>query len=219
MHMFEGLLSLWACSGDARYLARADKLFDLFASRFFRPEPGVLGEYFTAALEPAEGVAGKVVEPGPHYEWVWLLRWFERASGRSMQRYVDALYTHADRYGFDDAGMIVDEVLADGSHHARSRRAWPIAEAIKANLVEARRGRAQSADKAMALAGLLRDRFLIAGAAGGWLDRLDSSGASTSAFMPASTLYHLVGAIDELSRPVALAAQARADATEPVHGR
>jgi mannose/cellobiose epimerase-like protein (N-acyl-D-glucosamine 2-epimerase family) len=96
------------------------------------------------------------VEPGHHYEWVWLLRRFESASGRSMQRYVDALYAHADRHGFDEAGLIVDELLIDGSHHKRSRRIWPIAGAIRANLVEARRGRAESSAKAASLAVLLR---------------------------------------------------------------
>lgn len=203
MHLFEALLALWECSGDAGYLARAADLGDLFASRFFRSDHGVLCEYFTAALEPADGLAGNLAEPGHHYEWVWLLRRFERASGRSLQRYVDALYSHADRHGFDGAGLIVDEVLVDGSHHTRSRRAWPITEAIKANAVEARLGRPGAGAKAVALAGLLRDHFLPTDPAGGWFDRLDVKGGCISEFMPASTLYHLVGAIDEISRPTA----------------
>ena len=200
MHMFEGLLSLWECSNDPSYLARAGELFDLFASRFFRPDPGILGEYFTATLQPAEGLAGSLVEPGHHYEWVWLLRRFEQISGRSAQPYVDVLYDFADRYGFDRTGLIVDEVLVDGSHHAPSRRVWPVAEAIKANLVEARLGRPQSADKAASLAILLREHFLIAAPAGGWHDRLDRDGVCLSEFMPASTLYHVVSAIDELDQ-------------------
>jgi mannose/cellobiose epimerase-like protein (N-acyl-D-glucosamine 2-epimerase family) len=199
MHLFEGLLSLWECSGDARYLTRAGELFGLFASRFFRPDPGILGEYFTANLQPADGVAGSLVEPGHHYEWIWLLRRYEQISGRSVQPYVDALYGFADRYGFDGAGLIVDQLLVDGSHHASSRRVWPIAEAIKANLVEARLGRAQSERKATQLAVLLRDHFLTSDPAGGWHDRLDHDGACLSKFMPASTLYHLACAIDELS--------------------
>jgi mannose/cellobiose epimerase-like protein (N-acyl-D-glucosamine 2-epimerase family) len=199
MHMFEGLLSLWECSEDARYVTRAGELFDLFRARFFRADPGILGEYFTATLQPAEGVAGSIVEPGHHYEWVWLLRRFGQISGRSVQPYVDALYDFADRYGFDRAGLIVDELLVDGSHHAPSRRIWPIAEAVKANLVEARLGRPQAEDKAASLAGLLRERFLTADPPGGWYDRLDRNGACLSKFMPASTLYHVVCAIDELS--------------------
>ncbi len=200
MHLFEGLLSLWECAGQERHLIQTTELFDLFAARFFRADPGVVGEYFTADLKPADGVLGRIVEPGHHHEWIWLLRRFERASGRAMQAYVDALYAHADRHGFDKAGMIVGELLADGTPRAGVRRIWPVAEAIRSNLIEARRGRSQGEGRAAALAVLLRDRFLTLDPPGGWLDRLDDKGRCVNDFMPASTLYHLLGAIDELSR-------------------
>lgn len=199
MHLFEGALALWECSRQERYLARTTELFDLFATRFFR-DPGVVGEYFTADLRPADGVAGRIVEPGHHHEWVWLLRRFEQAGRRSVQAHVDALYCHAHRYGFDEAGMIVGELLVDGTPRAGVRRIWPVTEAIKANLVEARHGRTQGEGRAAALAVLLRDRFLTLDPPGGWLDRLDHNGCCATDYMPASTLYHLVGAIDELSR-------------------
>ena len=80
------------------------------------------------------------------------------------------------------------------------RRIWPIAEAIKANLVEARRGRPGAEARAVALAELLRERFLNCRSAGGWHDRVDQDGKCLSQFMPASTLYHLLGAVDELNR-------------------
>jgi mannose/cellobiose epimerase-like protein (N-acyl-D-glucosamine 2-epimerase family) len=200
MHLFEAMLALWECSGDAGYLARAAELFDLFASRFFRAHCGVLCEYFTTALAPVEGVAGELVEPGHHYEWIWLLRRFERASSQSVQCFVDPLYRHADSYGYDRNGLIVDEVLADGSQHARSHRTWPITEAIKANVVEAERGRAGAERRAAALAETLLRRFLVSDPAGGWIDRLDEDGRPATDFMPASTFYHAICAIDELGR-------------------
>ena len=202
MHLFEGLLALWECSRQEGHLARTTKLFDLFATRFFRADPGVVGEYFTADLQPAAGIVGRIVEPGHHHEWVWLLRRFEQASGRPVQAYVDALYGHADRYGFDESGMILGELLVDGTARAGARRIWPIAEAIKSNLIEARHGRSQGEGRAAALAVLLRDRFLTLDPPGGWLDRLDEKSRCANEYMPASTLYHLLGAIDELSRVV-----------------
>jgi mannose-6-phosphate isomerase len=200
MHLFEALLALWECSQDRRYLERAHALFELFASRFFRSDCGALGEYYAPNLAPADGIRGQLVEPGHHYEWIWLLRRFGEATGTNVDCYVDALYSHADRHGFDEEGLIVDEVLADGAHHRRSRRVWPLAEAIRANLLEARRGRPESAGKAAALAMRLRARFLLTDPAGGWIDRLDAKGRCASEFMPSSTLYHLVGALDEWSR-------------------
>ncbi len=200
MHLFEGLLALWEATRDGRYLARLDGLFDLFASRFFDAGAGTLGEYFTDDLVPVAGEAGGIVEPGHHYEWVWLLRRFEQVADRRVQPYVDALYAHADRHGFDAKGMVRAEVAIDGTPRAGGRRAWPVAEAIRANLVEATLGREQGESRALRLVEVLRQRFLTREPAGGWLDRLDGEGRPASRFMPASTLYHLIGAVDELAR-------------------
>lgn len=200
MHMLEGLLSLWSASGESRYLVQAEKIFDLFAARFFRPDPGVLGEYFDDALAPAAGTTGEIVEPGHHYEWTWLLRWLERESGRAVQPYVDALYRHADTYGYDGDGLVVDELLCDGRAYKRSRRTWPVTEAIKGNLVEAALGRVGAGDKVIALADRLHERFLTGVPAGGWMDRLDEHGRPATDFMPASTLYHILCALDELDQ-------------------
>jgi mannose/cellobiose epimerase-like protein (N-acyl-D-glucosamine 2-epimerase family) len=200
MHVFEALLTLWSHSGEGRYLARAGEMFGLFAGRFFQPGPGVLVEYFDDGLMPASGPMGGIVEPGHQLEWLWLLRWYERESGTAVGRYADALYAHADRYGTDAAGLIVDELLVDGSVRTASRRLWPMTEAIKAHLVEARLGRAGAAAKAQALADRLFERFLSPAMPGGWIDRLDAAGNPAAEFMPASSLYHLLGAIDELSK-------------------
>ena len=209
MHMLEGLLALWRASGNEVYLTRARQMVDLFRSRFFQPGRGVLVEYFDAHLKPLAGPLGEVVEPGHHYEWIWLLRWFERETGEDVQAHVDALYAHADANGHDGHGLIVDELLASGATRDGRHRAWPVTEAIKANLVEAAANRPGAAEKAVALIGTLQDRFLAstpAGGwmAGGWMDRLDKDGNPATDFMPASTLYHVLGVLDELARAGAL---------------
>jgi len=200
MHMFEALLSLWSSSKKERYLERANTMFDLFTVHFFQPGPGVLGEYFDQALQPADGIIGRIVEPGHHYEWIWLLRWFERETRRQVQSYVDALYRHADAYGYDGYGLVVDELLSDGRVHKPSHRAWPVTEAIKANVVEAAMGRRAAADKAVALVDCLLERFFAGVRPGGWMDRLDERGRPATDFMPASTLYHVICALGELDQ-------------------
>lgn len=200
MHLFEALLSLWAATGESRYLARAGEIFGLFTSRFFRANSGTLAEYFDHTLQPAAGEKGAIVEPGHHSEWVWLLRWFERETGRPVQPYVDALYGHAARHGYDKAGLMVDEVLIDGSHRLPSHRTWPMTEALKANVAETAAGRPGAAAKAAEVATLLHRHFLTAGHPGGWMDRLDADGAPAAPNMPASTLYHVLCAVDELDR-------------------
>lgn len=199
MHLFEAFLALWECSRQRRYLERAEELFVLLKSRFFQSGSGALVEYFDEELRPAAGLVGAIVEPGHHYEWCWLLRRFEKATGhQEPASLVDALYMHADRNGFDSEGLIVDEIFADGTPKTPSRRLWPMTEAIKCNLVEGVRGRAGCLDKAAVLTGLLARWFLEPTLQGTWIDRLGADGQPSVDFVPASSLYHLMSAVDEL---------------------
>lgn len=199
MHLFEAMLALWECSGDRLFLDRARGLLDLFIARFFQPGQGVLLEYFDAALRPATG-SQAIVEPGHHFEWCWLLRRYEAQAGDGrVAAIIDRLYDHADRNGIDADGLIVDEVQPDGRIVKGSRRLWPMTEAVKCNLAEAARGRPGSLARALALTEALYDRFLSRAPHGGWVDRLAEDGTLLGDFMPATSLYHLVGSVDELS--------------------
>lgn len=204
MHFFEALLALWECSGEPRFLERADGIFDLFTSRLFQTPTGVLPEYFDDDLRQAQGGDGLIVEPGHHFEWCWLLRRYQRArSTVEVDGMIDALYRHADAHGFDAAGLVVDEVLADGSPRRRTHRLWPMTEAIRCYLVEGRRGRPQALAKAVTVTERLWSSFLAKVPAGTWMDRLDDQGRPACDTIPASSLYHLVGMIEELRETAA----------------
>lgn len=198
MHLFEALLALWEASADDRYRDRADELLGLFETHFFQRTAGVVLEYFDDTLLPAAGSPGNIVEPGHLYEWCWLLRAHQRATrGRGSASIIDALYEYADRHGQDGDGLIVDELSVDGSVATPSRRLWPMTEAIRCNVSEAAAGRPEAAGKAATLAARMSERFLTS--QGGWKDRLDRTGTPVDQSMPASSLYHVVGAIDALS--------------------
>lgn len=198
MHLFEAMLALWECSRDHRFLERSGQLFDLFLARFFQDGQGVLLEYFDSALRPLSG-AGATVEPGHHFEWCWLLRRYEKASGDGrVGSIVDRLYEHAGRAGFDADGLLVDEVRPDGVVAKASRRLWPMTEAIKSDLAEALRGRIGAGERAVTSTQALYRRFLESAPEGGWVDRLDPDGTPLGDFMPATSFYHLAGAVDEL---------------------
>jgi mannose-6-phosphate isomerase len=73
-------------------------------------------------------------------------------------------------------------------------------EALKASVAEAAAGRPGAMEKAVEIANLLYERFLTAAHPGGWMDRLDAEGRAAAKDMPASTLYHVLCAIDEFDR-------------------
>lgn len=195
MHLFEAYLALHDATGRAVYLDRAAALFDLFAAKFFQPAGGTLCEYLTEELRPLPDQQGRIVEPGHHYEWIWLLRQFQHLSGRDVGTYAAALYAFADRYGWDRDGFIVDELDISGAILAGSRRVWPLTEGVKANIVEGECGRDGVDERAVRCLVGLQEAFLARPIAGAWTDRIGAGGEPAAAFIPASTLYHLFGAV------------------------
>ena len=203
MHLFESFIALNQATGNARYLARGAEIFGVFSAAFFQPDSGSLCEYLTEDLAPLPGPRGRITEPGHHYEWVWLLRHFQRASARDTGPYCSALYDHADRHGWDKKGFVVDEVETSGIILKRSRRCWPHTEALKANIVEGEVGQSGHDGRAARCVSRLMETFIGRPTRGGWMDHLDANGHPLVAMMPASTLYHVFCATAEAARVAA----------------
>jgi mannose/cellobiose epimerase-like protein (N-acyl-D-glucosamine 2-epimerase family) len=215
MHLFESFIALYCATNNAKYLARAGEIFGLFSARFFQPTFGSLCEYLTEELDPLADRRGQLTEPGHHYEWVWLLRHFQRTSGRDVDRYCKALYNHADRNGWDKEGYVIDEVETSGVITRSSRRCWPHTEALKANIVEGECGARGCDDKAAQCVSRLMDTFIGRPILGGWIDHVDCAGRSIVAMIPASTLYHLVCAAAEAMLATASSANCGTEVEAP----
>ena len=201
MHLLEAFLALHDASGDSLFLDRARSMKQLFDTAFFDRGKRALREYFSDGWTPAEGAAGRMVEPGHHMEWVWLLSRFDAATGEDNSAAATALYDFALENGVDAAsGFLVDEIDVDGAVVRATRRSWPQTELIKAAAVMHEAGRSGAAAlAASALDGMLGS-YLDAPAPGGWIDQFDADGSAMSEFMPASTFYHVFCAIAEADR-------------------
>jgi len=200
MHLLEAFLALYEATGRAEHRAHALQMFKLFATRFFQRTTGTLCEYLTEELSPQPGKKGDIVEAGHHYEWVWLLRQLQRLTGESVAAYISALYHHADTYGWDSDGLIVDELDRAGHVITASRRSWPLTEAAKANIAEGERASGKFDERAAHCFTSLAGHFLARPIPAGWMDRLDAAGAPLAEFIPASTLYHVFCAVTEAAR-------------------
>lgn len=201
MHLFEALLALHAATGDVTFLARADRIATLFATRFFDPVAGGLPEYFDDAWRPAPGEEGKIVEPGHQFEWSWLLHRFAAAGGADHRCIAERLRVHAEAYGVDPAtGVTVDEVYLNGVTRSRTSRLWPNTERIKANVARYEQTRDPDAAAAIASAFDVLQTYLQAPTSGVWRDRLLPDGTFIDEPAPASSFYHIMLAYAELLR-------------------
>jgi mannose/cellobiose epimerase-like protein (N-acyl-D-glucosamine 2-epimerase family) len=147
------------------------------------------------------GPEGRVIEPGHHCEWVWLLDKFERATTADTGAIRGALLDFALTRGRHvTSRLLIDQVDVDGVQRLTSQRLWPQTEAIKALLTRVERGDASAwRDVSTFVHGLL-DRFLAVQPAGIWHDHFGADGKLLNTFVPASSLYHLFVSFSELLR-------------------
>jgi mannose/cellobiose epimerase-like protein (N-acyl-D-glucosamine 2-epimerase family) len=194
MHLMEAMLALHDATGEVRWLGRANQIAALFDRRFFDRSTGTLGEYFTRDLVLAAGQSGESVEPGHHFEWSWLLHRLAEAGGHDYRAQAGALYHFALRHGLGTSGFAIDECIKSGRQLRLTRRTWPQTELIKAHLANG------AYDDAARVTDMLLDTYLATKVRGLWVDQFDAHGEARAEVVPASTLYHLVVAFEDLLR-------------------
>jgi len=201
MHLFEAGLAWIASNGDPAWHALCEEIGNLALTRFIDPRSGIVREYFMPDWSVMPGVSGSVIEPGHHYEWAWLLfQWGGAAHGEAVSaalRLIEIGEQHGLRGGFVMNSLLDDYSVLDGSS-----RLWPQAERLRAAAFAARMtGEARhwrmTNEAAESLCLYLRGRV-----AGSWYDRRTAQGWFIEEPAPASTFYHIVGAIRELTAAV-----------------
>ena len=214
MHLFEAALVWAAFTGGAQFGELATRLFALCRQHLFDEESGTLAELYDGKWQRVPSPENAAIEPGHHYEWVWLLHRYADLTGHTEARSIaERLYGFAHRWGHDrKSGLVVSAVDPSGAVLADDLRIWPNLEYLKARI--ARREAAEKSNE-QASAGeidLVADRVVryfldppsktaATPAKGLWIDWLRSDAATLNCdHVPASTLYHIMLAFTELLR-------------------
>ena len=199
MHLLEACLA-WSEIGEhPSWSASVEELAQLAVTRLINPESGAIHETFSSTWEPAPGLAGRIVDPGHQFEWAWLLM---QCRGKNIARYRSAalrLIEYGELRGIRD-GAAVNALLSDGSIHDPKARLWPQTERLKAALLAHEITNDQKfIEIGVEAAGTVL-RYLETEIPGLWRDERSSEGSFSPGESPASSFYHLVGAIAALSR-------------------
>jgi mannose/cellobiose epimerase-like protein (N-acyl-D-glucosamine 2-epimerase family) len=199
MHFFEALLSLYEATGEPLYLTRAAALARLFRERMFDEAHGALPEFYDEAWRPMTDHAGRIVEPGHHFEWCWLLHRFAALGGEDFSEPAERLRIHAETCGVLN-GAACDQVTIDGRATKTTARLWPQTERLKANLAHYEAtGDASAARAALEAYEMLR-AFCDTPKAGLWYDVRTPEGVFVKEPARASSFYHIILALSELFR-------------------
>jgi mannose/cellobiose epimerase-like protein (N-acyl-D-glucosamine 2-epimerase family) len=198
MHLLEAALSWRSVGEDPAWQSLADEIVALAMSRFIDAGTGALREQFDQHWLPSAGTAGRIVEPGHQFEWAWLLLCWGGADAEAAYKAAARLVQIGEAHGIRD-GVAVNALLDDFSVHDAEARLWPQTERLKAAVRMAAITRDPHYwSTALRAAQGLR-RYLDTEVAGLWYDRLTLAGQFVQQPAPASSFYHIVCAIGELS--------------------
>jgi mannose/cellobiose epimerase-like protein (N-acyl-D-glucosamine 2-epimerase family) len=202
MHLLEAFLSWSSIDPSGPWLDRASAIKDLLLKRFIDPASGALREYFDDAWGPAPGEPGRILEPGHHFEWVWLLSEYRKVTGdAAVLGPARALYHSAVRTGVDGDGLAFDAIDLHGSVVSGTKLLWPQAEQLKAHLAMYEwTGDAAALAAARRLLGAMQRLYIGDGL---FTNQLDREGLPVPAPTPSRVLYHLFLALVEAERVLA----------------
>ena len=197
MHLFEAFLAWEVVEPNSAWGARADDLASLAVNRLMNAGGGFIPELFDENWRPLEDGEGQSVEPGHQFEWAFLLQhWAARRGDPSGTEAARKLF-RAGLCGVDTArGVAIDEMDGALRPVRLTARLWPQVERMKAALALAMDDSdPEMLDEARsALAAIL----CYLKPEGIWGDVMDVDGQVANGPAPASTLYHLMTAAQQL---------------------
>lgn len=200
MHLLEAALAWEALDADGPWASMADAIVGLARAYFIDAKGGFLREFFGPDWRPADGEAGRLVEPGHQFEWAWLLtRWGRLRGDPWALQAARRLFAVGER-GLDATrGVAIDEL--DETLEPRSSRArlWPQTEWLKAALTLSETAEGEERGRLLDSAAAASDALWLYLAPDGlWRDKLGANGAFETEPAPASSLYHIVAAYRQL---------------------
>ena len=205
MHMFEACLAWIEAGGDDKWREIAGEIADLCVEKFLHPETGALREFFDGDWNVMPGEAGRIVEPGHQFEWAWLfLRWAEISGKEGYVKTAQRLIDIAEVAGTDPKrNVTMFELWDDFTVKDGKARLWSQTERMKAFTALSQSAKTE-AEKESAIASLVQatsglQLYLSTEIEGLYRDRMKPDGTFEIEPAPASSLYHIICAIDELS--------------------
>lgn len=197
MHLFESLLAIGEIGENPMASSIQARLLSFIQETFFDNDLAIVHER-------RGGHHPLLFEPGHSFEWVWLLWWAGEEVGTD-ESFATRLYERAFSALTDDQVASL-EVALDQSEADASCRSWSQAEMLKAHLCRALSTDGEAREvylhRACRTARMMYDLWLAPAVDGGWHDHFSPEGQLLSPNMPASSGYHLFGAIDFLGKTI-----------------
>jgi mannose-6-phosphate isomerase len=201
MHLLESSLAWLRVTGAPVWGEIADEIGEIALVHFIDPASGALRENFDEQWAPAQGMSGRIVEPGHQFEWAFLLLSWKGPEREDVRRAARRLIDNAETHGVRN-GVAINSLLDDFSVHDASARLWPQTERLRAAALAARLLGDEKYWKMASAAASGLMRYFDTPVPGIWHDQLLPDGKFRRVAVPAGNLYHIVGGIEALDELV-----------------
>lgn len=195
MHLLEACMSMYEVSLDIEYLSVADYIITLFKQYFFDVKKQILGEFYTDELLP-DNEYGHIIEPGHHFEWVWLLhKRLTLSPVNKDHKYcvlsLRALFNLASIHGVDHVlGGVFNEIGKNLNVINSDKRIWALTESIRAHSILAIYYEDnKQIDMAVKLLDIFNSFYLQK--SGRWTEVCKQDYSAKIDYMPGTTTYHI----------------------------
>ena len=201
MHLIEACIHMYEVSDDRDYLNIADQILTLFFDKFFDEKTGTLGEFFDDNLTP-HPTEGHKVESGHHAEWVWLLQRYRDvfdAQDPRIEKAMNTLFTWLKTHCPDQTyGGVYNIQDRQGNVINDSKRIWGQFETLRAAAIMTRYPEHQEDASALInqLIEIIENHY-IDEKTGCWIEILNRDLSAQTDHLPATTLYHIYGALKQ----------------------
>jgi mannose-1-phosphate guanylyltransferase/mannose-6-phosphate isomerase len=202
MHLLEATLFWAPLDDDPIWMEVAGELVSLALDRFIDPSRKALLEEFGANWSVSEDPETLSIEPGHQFEWAWLLEKWSLLTG-SKEAHEGALSLFAAGcLSLDKTrNVAVDEVDHAFKPKRNTARLWPQTERLKAAAIlycSAEDDVSSRYEVEVVCAAKSLWRYLEVPLKGLWFDKMLSDGSFVAEAAPASSLYHIIMAVDAL---------------------
>jgi mannose/cellobiose epimerase-like protein (N-acyl-D-glucosamine 2-epimerase family) len=202
MHLLEAALAWIEHDPTGTWHNLAADIAKLAATSFVDPATGFILEFFDDDWQPIRNPALQRVEPGHQFEWAWLLlRWSVHSGDGTSRALALQLISLAEKRGVDRMRHVaINALAADGKVRDPNARLWPQTERLKAAALAAELTGEDLYWSAACEAANALARYLDVPLRGLWRDTMTAAGEFVDEPAPASSMYHIVGAIAQLDR-------------------
>ena len=196
MHLLEGYVAAFETTHDDDYKEAIQSLLSLALEHFYHKETKTLREFFSTEWS-LDIKIGNQVEPGHHFEWVWLLYQANKIIPNSD--YTDLaqqLWLTATRHGLADNGGIYNQI--DGNTNQpidKEKRIWPITEYLKAVTVMPI-GKEEKIDRLEKAIDFAQQHYFLPN--GRWNEYLNEDNTSKNYPLPGTSSYHIFLGLTEV---------------------